>query len=108
MVVVLEAASKIKDRANEDIRDGLQRAQSNLEGQLGLVLDDFDAGTRPILEAAEAISRRRAKAGDKRSAPALAQRSGPTPVSNRGVTPHSKRSGTVASAPRKGSRRGQV
>ena len=108
MAVVLEAAAKIKDRANEDIREGLERAQANLEGQLGLVLDDFDVASRPILEAAEAISRRGVKAGGKRSAPAAPLRA-PTPMSNRGVTPHPKRSGQQpAKAPRKGARRGQV
>lgn len=86
MITVLEAARTLKDQATGGIAQigaGLARAQSRMEAQLGLCLDDLDEGVRPILEAAEKVTRR----GARGSAPARtrATRSGATPMSNRGV-----------------------
>lgn len=86
MITVLEAAQTLKDQATGGIAQigaGLARAQSRMEAQLGLCLDDLDEGVRPILEAAEKVTRR----GARGSAPARtrATRSGATPMSNRGV-----------------------
>lgn len=86
MIAVLAAAETLKAQASEgldSIGHGLKRAQERIESQLGLVLDDLDAGTRPILDAAEKVTRRgnRARPDGRARAP----RSGATPMSNRGV-----------------------
>ena len=86
MVDVLAAAEEMRSKgmaATDEMKQALERAQSRVETQLGLVMDDWDHGNRPILEAAEKVQRRGAAAG-KRSA-ASAPRSGSTPLSNRGV-----------------------
>lgn len=87
MIAVLAAAETLKAQATEGLESighGLKRAQERIESQLGLVLDDLDQGTRPILEAAEKVTRRGARVGGRR-ARARAPRSGATPMSNRGV-----------------------
>jgi hypothetical protein len=90
VVTVLRAASTIKGQANAEIAASLEAAQTRLETQLGLQLGEFDEGTRPILEEAEAIRRRRSRTGTRPSQaePPAAQK---TPVSNRGVTPLHRR-----------------
>jgi len=75
MVEVLEAAEKMRGealRVPDEIKAGLDQAQSQLESQLGLVLDVVDNGFRPLLQAAEKVQRR-------------ARRRSSTPISNRGV-----------------------
>lgn len=86
MITVLEAAQTLKEQATGGIAEigaGLARAQARMETQLGLCLDDLDEGTRPILEAAEKVTRRGARGGAV--ARTRATRSGATPMSNRGV-----------------------
>lgn len=94
MAVVLEAAERLKAegmQAPESIRQGLDNAQSRLEGQLGLALETMDQGTRPILEAAETVGRRAGRGADAlpRTAARTVRRP-KAPMSNRGVTPHGK------------------
>lgn len=86
MITVLEAAETLKAQATGGIAEigaGLARAQSRMEAQLGLCLDDLDEGVRPILEAAEKVTRRGARGMG--AARPRATRSGATPMSNRGV-----------------------
>lgn len=86
MVEVLNAAEQLRlqgMKASEEVKDALARAQGRMETQLGLAMDDMDAGAMLLLKEAERLQRRGAAAG-KRSA-AAAPRSGATPISNRGV-----------------------
>ena len=75
MVEVLEAAERMRGealRVPDGIKSALDEAQSQLESQLGLVLDVMDDGFRPLLQEAEKVQRR-------------ARRRSSTPISNRGV-----------------------
>ena len=75
MVEVLEAAERLRGealRVPDQVKSGLDQAQSQLEAQLGLVLEVMDDGFRPLLQAAEKVQRR-------------ARRRSSTPLSNRGV-----------------------
>jgi predicted DNA-binding protein len=93
MVLVLRASAKVRDAAKQDLAAGLERAQGRLEQQLGLISDEFDGVTRPLLEAAERIDRRSGRGATARSAggarPGLPQAE--TPPSNRGVRYPNKR-----------------
>jgi hypothetical protein len=94
MAEVLDAAEQLRLqglKASDEVKDALARAQGRIETQLGLAMDDMEAGGLPLLKEAEKVRRRGAAAG-KRSA-AAAPRSGATPLSNRGV-----RSGPEGSA----------
>ena len=87
MIRVLEAAEVAKQAAREETAARLDRAQSKMEKQLGLMLGTMDDVSRPLLEDAEKVRRRarkRTAAGDglPRTGTAAA---GPTPMSNRGV-----------------------
>lgn len=98
MAEVLDAAEQLRlqgMKASDEVKDALSRAQGRMETQLGLVLDDFDAGNRPLLAEAERVQRRGAGGRDADSGRARphATRSGATPLSNRGV-----RSGPKGSA----------
>lgn len=85
MICVLEAAEVAKQAAREETASRLDRAQAKVEKQLGLMLGTMDDMSRPLLEHAEKIRRRKARAttahGSSRRAPAT----GATPPSNRGV-----------------------
>lgn len=86
MITVLEAAHTLKAQASggmAEIGAGLARAQARMESQLGLCLDHLDEGVRPILDAAEKVTRRGARGLG--AAHPRAMRSGATPMSNRGV-----------------------
>lgn len=112
----LEAAEQIKHQATEsrvEIVEGLERAQQRIEAQLGLALDDLDHGYKPLLQLAEGVNRRKAKAEPERStvsgsaarAPARPSRKGastPVAVTRGSGTP--KTSGIRT----KGSGRGRV
>lgn len=94
MVRILEAAEKLKEQGRamgDEFKQGLEHAQSNMESQLGLVLERLDQGEGALLEMAEAIDRRRAPAvggAPRRTRTGSAAPS--APISNRGVTPHPK------------------
>jgi hypothetical protein len=92
MVMVLRASATVREAAKEDMRQGLERAQGRLEQQLGLISDEFDAVTRPVLEAAERIDRRAGRGATARSAGGArhAVPASKTPPSNRGVRYPSK------------------
>lgn len=65
VVAALRAASTIQESARTEIAAGLDRAQTKLEGQLGLMLGDMDETMRPLLEQAEKVTRRGAATGDR-------------------------------------------
>lgn len=89
VITVLEAAEVALDEAKRETSISLDKAQTALEQQLGLVLDTFDEGARPLLEEAEKIVRRRRSAATARAPAGRALRSASddvlTPLSNRGV-----------------------
>jgi predicted DNA-binding protein len=94
MVLVLEAAKAAQQGMASDIAQGLERAQSKIETQLGLMLGELDDAYRPILQQGEAVQRRRRKtaaagtdalgAAGSADAGSVAP-GGSTPMSNRGV-----------------------
>lgn len=92
MVMVLRASATVREAAKDEMRQGLERAQGRLEEQLGLISDEFDAVTRPVLEAAERIDRRAGRGATARSAGGArhAVPASKTPPSNRGVRYPSK------------------
>lgn len=91
MIRVLEAAEVAKQAAKEQTATRLELAQSQVEKQLGLMLDSMDDMSRPLLDHAEQIRRRARRAakpsvGVARTAgPHAAPQRASTPMSNRGV-----------------------
>ena len=84
LIVVLEAAEQAKAKVREQSVERLSDAQARIEAQLGLVLDEFDRSTAPLLEDVERVKRRRRRT---RQAGADGGDGGgvSTPISNRGV-----------------------
>lgn len=101
MILVLTAAESAKASLSGHLSKDMAQAQQRIEKQLGLVLDDFDQVTQPLLDEFEVIKRR----GRKRSiAGALATvrtvpAAEPTPLSNRGVRSLTNTTKTIAAAP---------
>ena len=96
LIRVLQAAHDAKDSLTTEMQRSLDAGQSKLEAQLGLALDTMDEATKPVLEVAEKVARRRARrgpasttrggpSGGETAARAGAKREEPTPMSNRGV-----------------------
>lgn len=88
LIQVLEAAETAKLTLKAKTTQDLEAAQTRVEQQLGLVLEDFDQVTAPLLAQAEAITRRarRGPQGDARRAPRAGRAAASlTPPSNRGV-----------------------
>ena len=82
MIRVLDAAQQIQIEGKQAMSSALANAQDKVEAQLGLVLDAFDEGARPILVEAEKVHRRGANrdpAGSRLEPPEDS-----TPISNRG------------------------
>jgi hypothetical protein len=102
LIKVLEAAQLAKDGIRGNVSQEIKATQSRMEAQLGLMLDDFDQATRPLLADVEAIKRRGAKrpksllACDGPAEAAAAVSAGSPPISNRGVrsTPKTKKRGS--------------
>lgn len=95
MIQVLEAAKAAKESMRGKLADDMERAQSKMEGALGMVLEGFDEFTGSLLDEAEAVTRR------ARRGPAVRGVSGPgaaapTPISNRGVRYDPKATKTIA------------
>ena len=63
VVSALRAASSIEASAKREIAAGLDRAQVRLEEQAGLLLSEMDVNMRPLLDAAEKVSRRSGAGG---------------------------------------------
>lgn len=89
MICVLEAAEVAKQAAREETALRLDRAQAKVEKQLGLMLGTMDDMSRPLLEHAEKIRRRKARptTGVRDGSPRAHTAAGAlaTPPSNRGV-----------------------
>lgn len=90
MIRVLEAAQQARAAVRGQIAADLEGAQSRIEAQLGLVLDEFDATAGDLLGAVESVKRRAARSAGAMPqgadrADRVAQASGGTPLSNRGV-----------------------
>jgi hypothetical protein len=87
LIQVLAAAESAKSELSGQVKRDLEAAQTRVERQLGLIMEDFGDVTRPILDQAEGI-KRRARSGAGRDALAPSRRASsaaPTPLSNRGV-----------------------
>lgn len=87
LIKVLAAAESAKAELGGQVKRDLEAAQTRVERQLGLILEDFSDVTKPILDQAEGI-RRRARSEAARDAKAPSRRApgaAPTPLSNRGV-----------------------
>lgn len=87
LIQVLVAAESAKAELGGQVKRDLEAAQTRVERQLGLIMEDFGDVTKPILDKAEVI-KRRARSGAGRDARAPSRRApsaAPTPLSNRGV-----------------------
>ncbi len=84
LIQVLEAAELAKGQIKGKAAEDMKHAQGRMEAQFGLLLDDWEKGTAPLLADAETVARRARKGGLARDArpPAPASL---TPISNRGV-----------------------
>ena len=87
LIQVLSAAETAKAELSGQVRRDLDAAQSRVEKQLGLILEDFGDVTKPILDKAEGIKRRARRAArvDAKAPPRRASGASLTPISNRGV-----------------------
>lgn len=95
LIRVLEAAQVAQAGIRGKVSQDIAEAQQRVELQLGLVLDDFDQTTAPLLDEVERIarrarkvpdgSRRQAQRGGGRQAPNAHVSASSTPLSNRGV-----------------------
>ena len=63
VIRALEAAQEVRGSMVQSLAEDLDRSQAVIESQLGLVLDEFDNGVSPLLAQAEAIKRRKGRAG---------------------------------------------
>ena len=61
LINVMEAANQAKGALSEEVASSLGRAQEKIERQLGIAFDNLDDGLRPLLDQAEAVSRRAPK-----------------------------------------------
>jgi hypothetical protein len=94
LIKLLEAAQGAKDDVLEKLQAELQEAQSRVEAQIGLALEDADAITSSLIDSAEQIQRRGARAGTRRR-PGAGDSAVVTPPSNRGVRSPKTRTGTA-------------
>jgi hypothetical protein len=87
LIQVLVAAESAKAEIGGQVKRDLEAAQTRVERQLGLILEDFGDVTKPILDQAETIRRRtrRATPGQAGAGTSGARRGTSTPLSNRGV-----------------------
>ena len=113
VVTVLEAAEVVKGTVNQEIKEGLDRAQAKLEQQLGLALETMDEATQPIVEPPKKASGTKKAGGvgarGGRTPPAKKAASTPVPVTRGSGHPRGPAKGAErqATAPgRKGTGRG--
>lgn len=92
MVRVLKAAQDAQHTVRTEIVAGIDAAQTRMEAQLGLAIEDMEQWEGKLLSEVEAVQRRAKKGGvgGKRSAPASPLPADLPPISNRGVTPPQK------------------
>lgn len=98
LIQVLAAAEQAKSEMSGQVRRDLAQAQTRVERQLGLILEDFGDVTKPILDQAETIRRRtrRATPGRAGAGTSGAIRGPSTPMSNRGVRLDNRATNNVA------------
>ena len=91
LIKILEAAEAAKQSAEAAQQSvviqsvgHLELAQRRVERQLGLVLDDFDDASAPLLAELEEVQRR-ARKGASATGKGAARGAASTPLSNRGV-----------------------
>lgn len=86
LISVLEAAERAKQSLHGKVAQDMGDAQQRIEKQLGLMLEDFDQVTLPLLADVEKVPRRAARTATVSEA---RRRTGgapeSTPISNRGV-----------------------
>lgn len=85
LITVLEAAEAAKAELPASLVRDMEVAQSRVEAQLGLALDDYDKVAFGLVEHAEEIRRRSTSASTRKRAGGGAVAGGSTPMSNRGV-----------------------
>lgn len=87
VIQVLTAAEGAKQALKGKLSEDMEKAQSRVEAQLGLVMEDFDNTTGALIDEMEAITRRGRRQGQPdAAAPAARPRArSATPPSNRGV-----------------------
>lgn len=101
LIKLLEAAEVAQVAAREEAASRLEKAQGKIEQQLGLLLDWMDEGSRPLIDRAEEVQRRRARsaAGSARATARARPAEGrATPLSNRGVRSETQKPGKQALA----------
>jgi hypothetical protein len=92
LIKLMEAAGDVRAELSASFVADMEAAQSRVEAQLGLALQDFDDVNASLVDEVEAIKRRGAPAGMRKRAGGGAV-SRPTPISTRGVrsTPKPRR-----------------
>ena len=87
IITVLAAAQTAKQGALDRVVGDMEKAQSRIEKELGLLVGDFELTAGAVTDGLEGIARRgrRDVSGDAPAAPGAARRTRPTPLSNRGV-----------------------
>jgi len=99
MVHVLEAAERAKEAVRTTSSERLAAAQSQIEGQLGLVWTQFDELTGSVLADVENVERRSRRKGD--APPRKAQRgAGRRPVDAKAIDQSQTGQGSAGSTPR--------
>ena len=99
LIRVLEAAEVATQAAREETALRLDRAQLKVETLLGLALGAMDDLSKPLLDSAEKIKRRKVSGRAGKGAPAIGGRAparAVTPPSNRGVRSDPENSGKQA------------
>ena len=92
LIHVLEAAHLAKGQMIEGLKEDMEKAQAQIEGQLGLVLDHFDDGFAPLVAEAEKIRRRAGLRKRRRTGCLRSARCGPAPRAGRDM-PFARASG---------------
>lgn len=87
VIRVLSAAQQAKSELKDRLASDLEAAQSKIEAQLGIVMQDFDAYTGDLLAEVDQVRRRarRTTREDAQAPQAVADAPASTPLSNRGV-----------------------
>nr|CRY96559.1 hypothetical protein [uncultured prokaryote] len=86
LIQMLEAAQAATAEVKGKVGRDLKAAQTRMERQLGLMLDDMNESSAPLLEPVETVKRRARKGAQVNDALASAPSVGlVTPPSNRGV-----------------------
>ena len=99
LIQVLEAAEQAKGALKGKTAQDIGDAQARIEKQLGLVFEEFDTLTLPLLKEAESITRRARKRTG--GAPLAGMHPGAAAPSPALVTPPSNRGGQVYRQPEK-------